>query len=199
MAHDASTGEAGLLDGLTLIASQAAAAILTVPRPELNQREKPDRTPVTAADTASEAIILKGLAQLLPNIPVVSEEAYQRAAPAHLPSTFLLVDPLDGTREFLAGRDEFAVNIGLVHDGLPIAGVIAAPARHLIWRGAAERAERVTDHGDGRIGDVTAIRTRPWPAQGAVATVSRSHLDPQTEAYLARLPVTRAASGSPTR
>jgi 3'(2'), 5'-bisphosphate nucleotidase len=187
---------AALLDGLTAIASRAADAIRARPAATVAHTLKADQSPVSAADEAAEAVILDGLMRLVPDIPVVSEEAYQRAAPAHLPSTFLLVDPLDGTREFLAGRDEFAVNIGLVHDGLPIAGVIAAPARHLIWRGAAERAERVTDHGDGRIGDVTAIRTRPWPAQGAVATVSRSHLDPQTEAYLARLPVTRAASGS---
>ena len=141
-------------------------------------------------------VIFGGLVRLVPDIPVISEEAYQRAAPASLPPTFLLVDPLDGTREFLAGRDEFAVNIGLIHGGTPIAGVIAAPARRLIWRGAAQRAERATDYGDGRIGDVTAIHARPWPAQGAIATVSRSHLDPETTAYLAKLPVTRAASGS---
>jgi len=185
-----------LLDDLTAIASRAADAIRARPAATVAHTLKADRSPVSAADEAAEAVILDGLARFLPDIPIVSEEAYQRTAPASLPPTFLLVDPLDGTREFLAGRDEFAVNIGLIHDGTPIAGVIAAPARRLIWRGAARRAERAADHGDGRISDVATIHTRSWPARGAIATISRSHLDPQTEAYLAKLRVTRAASGS---
>ncbi len=185
-----------LLNDLTAIASRAADAIRARPAATVAHTLKADQSPVSVADEAAEAVILDGLARLVPDIPAISEEAYQRAAPTSLPPTFLLVDPLDGTREFLAGRDEFAVNIGLIHDGIPIAGVIAAPARRLIWRGAAQRAERATDHGDGRVGDVTAIHARPWPAQGAIATVSRSHLDPETTAYLAKLPVTRAASGS---
>lgn len=185
-----------LLNDLTAIASRAADAIRARPAATVAHTVKADQSPVSAADEAAEAVILESLARLLPDMPVVSEEAYQRAAPTTLPPTFLLVDPLDGTREFLAGRDEFAVNIGLISEGIPIAGVIAAPARRLIWRGAAQRAERATDHGDGRIGDLTAIHTRSWPAQGAIAAVSRSHLDPATDAYLAKLPVARAASGS---
>jgi len=191
VAHDASTGEAGLLDGLTLIASQAAAAILAVPRPELNQREKPDRTPVTAADTASEAIILKGLAQLLPNIPVVSEESTGNRPQDALGGRFVIVDPLDGTREFLAGLDEFTVNIALLEDGVPVAGVIAAPARGLIWRGWRGRgAERLAlspgatlDHAHHR----QSIRTRTRPISGARVLVSRSHLDAATDAYVEHL------------
>lgn len=185
-----------LLDELTGIASLAGEAIMRVRAAGAAVRTKADASPVTEADEAAEAIILAGLARVLTGMTIVSEEAASQGAVPGLPDTFILVDPLDGTREFLAGRDEFAVNIGLIHDGTPIAGVIAAPARRLIWRGAAQRAERATDHGDGRIGDVTAIHARPWPAQGAIATVSRSHLDPETTTYLAKLPVTRAASGS---
>src|SRR5262245_57074691 len=90
-----------IIDELTLIASQAAAAILAVPTSELRQRNKPDRSPVTAADQASEQIILDALARLLPGAAVVSEEASVRQAPATLSDRFFLVDPLDGTREFI--------------------------------------------------------------------------------------------------
>ena len=88
-----------------------------MPRLDLNRRDKADRSPVTAADEASEAVILEGLARLLPGLPVVSEETTGNRPAAGLGRRFLLVDPLDGTREFLAGRDEFTVNIALVEDG----------------------------------------------------------------------------------
>ena len=133
-----------LLDGLTLIASRAAAAILAVPSPDLNQREKPDKSPVTAADEASEAVIVEELAKLRPGIPVVSEEATGRHTPDDIDQRFFVVDPLDGTREFLAGRDEFTVNIAFVDNCVPVAGVIIAPARGLIWRAYVGRgAERL--------------------------------------------------------
>jgi 3'(2'), 5'-bisphosphate nucleotidase len=134
-----------LLDDLTWIASRAAAAVLAVHVGDLQRREKPDKSPVTAADEASEAVILEGLAKLAPEIPVISEEATGHHRPAALGRRFFLVDPLDGTREFLAGRDEFTVNIALLKNGAPVAGVVAAPARGLIWRGRVGRgAERLT-------------------------------------------------------
>src|SRR6185503_10864748 len=115
------TGKSGivtaeLLDGLTLIASHAAAAILAIPRPDLKQREKTDTSPVTAADHASEDVVLAGLRRLMPEVPVVSEEMTGNRAVENLGERFLLVDPLDGTREFLAGLDEYAVCIGLIED-----------------------------------------------------------------------------------
>ena len=135
---------AGLLDGLTLIASRAAAAILAVPRLDLNQRNKPDASPVTAADDASETVILAGLARLMPGVPVVSEETTGNRPVEGLGRRFLVVDPLDGTREFLAGLDEFTVNIALIENETPVAGVVAAPARGLIWRGyVGHGAERL--------------------------------------------------------
>src|SRR6185437_11767243 len=111
---------------------------------------------------------------------------------SRLDPSFIVVDPLDGTREFLAGRDEFTVNVGIVTNGVPIAGIIAAPAKGLLWRGVVGgRAERLRlrlgvnppEAYDGR-----SIHTRPAPQRLTVA-ISRSHLDEQTENFLARLPL----------
>ena len=188
-----------LLDGLTLIASRAAAAILAVT--DLKRREKPDSSPVTAADEASEAVILDGLAALRPGIPVVSEEAAGRPAPAGLGPRFFLVDPLDGTREFVAGRDEFTVNIALIENSAPVAGVLAAPARGLIWRGqvgdGAERLALAPGAAPAAARERTAVRGRARPASGLRVLVSRSHLNDATAAYVDRLPQPeRIACGS---
>jgi 3'(2'), 5'-bisphosphate nucleotidase len=176
-----------LLDGLTLIASRAAAAILAIPRSGLDRREKPDHSPVTAADQASEAVILEGLSRLMPGVAVLSEEAGGRpGAPSD--QRLLIVDPLDGTREFLAGLDEFVVNIALVENGVPLAGVVAAPARGLIWRGrvghGAERLALAPGASLEAASQHTAVRARKRPASGARVLISRSHLDPATNAYV---------------
>jgi 3'(2'), 5'-bisphosphate nucleotidase len=182
---------AGLLDGLTLIASRAAAAILAVPQHDLNQRHKPDSSPVTAADDASETIILAGLARLMPGVPVVSEETTGNRPVEGLGERFLVVDPLDGTREFLAGLDEFTVNIALIENETPVAGVLAAPARGLIWRGhvgsGAERLALSPGAAPDKARQRVAIRTRARPASGARVLISRSHLDAATDAYVDRL------------
>jgi len=181
-----------LLNGLTGIAWRAAAAILSVPRTDLDQRQKHDQSPVTAADDASEAVIIAALAQLLPHVPVISEEAAARRPMALPEGRFLLVDPLDGTREFLAGLDEYTVNIALVDEGVPIIGVVAAPARGVIWRGdigiGAERVELSPGQDFEAAHRCSAIQTRPRPTQGSRVLVSRSHLDPATDAYVDRLP-----------
>ena len=132
------------LDALTEIVARAAAATLATPFSSVARRIKPDLSPVTAADEMSEAVILEGLAALLPGIPVIAEESVGRASEERLDPSFIVVDPLDGTREFLAGRDEFTVNVGIVTNGVPIAGIIAAPAQGLLWRGVVGgRAERL--------------------------------------------------------
>jgi 3'(2'), 5'-bisphosphate nucleotidase len=179
-----------LLDGLTAIASEAAAAILAVRDPALTRRDKADHSPVTQADEAAEAVILEGLARLLPGVLVVSEEASSRHAAQAIDQPFLLVDPLDGTREFLAGETEFTVNIAIVLGGTPLAGVVMAPAQGRVWRGVvghgAERLRLAAGAPAGAARERTPIRTRAWPAQGAVALVSRFHRDGATEAYLDR-------------
>ena len=153
-----------LLDGLTLIASRAAAAILAVPRLDLNRRDKVDASPVTAADDASNTVILAGLERLLPAVPVVSEETTANRTAGSLGQRFVIVDPLDGTREFLADLDEFTVNIAIVENETPIAGVVAAPARGLIWRGTighgAERLALAPGAAPSAARERVAIRTR---------------------------------------
>jgi 3'(2'), 5'-bisphosphate nucleotidase len=187
-----------LLDELTTLVSQAGAAILTTRREGLAPRAKADHSPVTAADEAAEAVILAGLARLLPGVPVVSEEAAGNAPPARLDSDFMLVDPLDGTRELVAGRDEFTVNVAIVTAGRPVLGIVAAPALGLLWRGTensgAERLRLSAGAPAASARERSAIRTRPWPAGGLIAAVSRSHLDPETDAFLARLPVAERIS-----
>ena len=172
---------AALTEELTAIAARAAAAIQRCGAASL--RHKADGSPVTAADQAAEAVILQDLRRLAPGIPIVSEErSAQEQASASQAETYFLVDPLDGTREFIAGRDEFTVNIALINLGTPLIGIIAAPAADLVWRGIVGRsAERMTLAGQN---ERTAIRTRRRPAQ-PVIMVSRSHLDASTKAYLA--------------
>jgi len=190
-----------LLDELTTIVSAAAAAILHVRARSLDARNKADRSPVTAADHAAEAVILEGLACVLPGMCVVSEEAAGQTLPKSLPNAFVLVDPLDGTRELIAGRDEFTVNVALVTDGCPRLGIISAPALGLLWRGAegrgAERLRLSPGAPASAAQECIPIHSRPCPRSGLIAAVSRSHLDSETQDFLARLPVAdRLARGS---
>ena len=190
-----------LLDELTTVVSRAAAAVLTARASGLDSRTKTDLSPVTAADDAAEAVILEGVRRLLPGIPIVSEEAADRARPDPIDGDFVLVDPVDGTRELVAGRDEFTVNVAVVSGGRPTLGIIAAPARGLIWRtasaGGAERLRLRPGAAADAAQDRTLIRPRLYSGGVLIAAVSRSHLDAQTEALLARLPeVERLASGS---
>jgi 3'(2'), 5'-bisphosphate nucleotidase len=189
-----------LIDGLTLVVSQAAAEILRIAGGGLTVREKSDTTPVTHADEAAESILLEGIAKLLPDLEIVSEEKVARGIPCKPEGTFILVDPLDGTREILAGRDEYTINVAIIHRGRPIVGLLAAPARSLIWRGAPGYfAERLTLRpGDGaeRAQKREPIRIRTFSGR-PVALVSRSHLDSQTERFLSRWPaVEKKACGS---
>jgi 3'(2'), 5'-bisphosphate nucleotidase len=182
-----------LLDALTEIVSRASAATVATCFSDVERRIKDDSSPVTAADEASEAVILEGLARLLPGVPVIAEESVARA-PRHIGASCVIVDPLDGTKEFLAGRDEFTVNVGIVTGGVPIAGIISAPAQGFVWRGVvghgAERLRLAWGEGPERGYERKAIHTRPAPAQLAVAT-SRTHLDETTGGFISRLPVSK--------
>jgi 3'(2'), 5'-bisphosphate nucleotidase len=161
-------------------------------------RGKADGSPVTEADLAADRIIGEGLAQLIGDVPALSEE---RAHPASLPCrrSFFLIDPLDGTKEFVAGRNEFTVNLALVTNGTPLLGIISAPALGLIWRGLVGRgAERLRIEGTS-CGAAEPIHTRPMPKRGEawIAAVSRSHGDPRSEAFIAGRPgAVRAQLGS---
>ena len=196
---DDSAADSRLAERLTEIAVRACAEILGVDFRDAGARLKADNSPVTRADEAAHAAIMSGLTQAAPGVPVISEEAVAQWQGRSPPDEFLLVDPLDGTAEFLAGRLEYTVNIALVRGGTPVVGVIAAPALGLIWRG-------VSGHGAERLHFTVGkplhrpaerIHTRQWPAGERVAAVSRSHFDPASEAFLKRVePVRLLAAGS---
>jgi 3'(2'), 5'-bisphosphate nucleotidase len=175
-----------LMDELTRIVAHAAETILDLAiKPGV--RSKADGSPVTAADEAAEAIICDGLRRLAPTVPVVSEEQAAREKPKPMAGgSYFLVDPLDGTREFIAGRDEYTINVALMTDGAPMLGIICAPALGLFWRGVVGRgADRIlaTD-----TGAPAPIHTRPRPQSEAVVMVSRSHLEARTKSYVDGLP-----------
>ena len=186
------TACAGLMEAATVIAVHAALAIREEAR-KGGVQHKADGSPVTNADLAAEAVIRSGLMRFAPTLPIISEE--QAAPPQPLPrdADYFLVDPLDGTREFIAGRDEYAVCIALMAGGAPVLGVIAAPALGLIWRGIWAAAPTAslslpTVHARRR-----CRSTRGRSAQGElVVLVSRSHLEPRTQAFLDGLPKARA-------
>ena len=191
-AHDLGAPASALMDDLTAIVSRAAAAIGKFAHAAAARRTKADRTPVSEADEAAEAVLLDELARLMPALPVVSEEAFARGELPRLAARFFLVDPLDGTREFLAGLDEYTVNVALIVNGVPQLGIIAAPAQGRIWRGAIGRGGQRLDVAPGATPaaarNVIPLRPRRRPASGVIATVSRSHPDPRTAGFVAGLP-----------
>ena len=179
---------AALIEPLTDIVIRAGAAILAVNRSAMKVDGKTDGSPVTEADLAADRIIAEGLAQVAPDIPSLSEERVRQATLPYKES-FFLIDPLDGTKEFVAGRNEFTVNLALVTHGTPLLGIVSAPALGLIWRGIVGRgAERLT-LGKGKP-LIEPVRTRPCPPRGQPWTVavSRSHGDARTEAFIAARP-----------
>jgi 3'(2'), 5'-bisphosphate nucleotidase len=178
---------AALMEPLTGLVMRAGAAILGVDRAAMKIDGKADGSPVTEADLAADRIIAEGLARLIPELPALSEEC-EHLAQQPYGGSFFLIDPLDGTKEFVAGRTEFTVNLALVTNGTPLLGIIGAPALGLIWRGLVGRgAERLTT-GKGSVAE--PIRTRPLPKRGEpwIAAVSRSHGDSRTEAFIEARP-----------
>ena len=187
-----------LLGQLTAAAAVAAAATLAVARAGPSVRIKADQSPVTDADERSQAILLQAMARLMPGVAVVSEEA--DIQPPRLGDVFALIDPLDGTKEYVSGSPEYTVNLAIVQDGVPVAGIVAVPAEGLIYRGRAGfGAERLAMSRDGMIADPAAaqrIKVRTAP-RCIVAAVSRSHLDAATVTLLDRLHIRhRVACGS---
>ncbi len=162
-------------------------------------RLKADQSPVTAADEEAEAIIMEALVRSFPGVPVVAEEACARdGLPREAPAEAIFVDPLDGTREFLAHNGEFTINIGLVRNGAPVAGAVYAPAFGRLWWGGAKAfgAHLTGVRALPQPQDSLLLRTRP-AASPLVALESRSHQSAQTRAAMARLaPVIGRPMGS---
>ena len=179
-------------DDLTVLVARAAAAILGVDPASVARRRKEDHSFVSAADEIAQATILEGLAGLFPALPVVSEEAAGPPPRDISRQCFALVDPLDGTREFLDGRTEYTVNLAIVSRGMASIGIIAAPSLGLIWRGiSGTLAERLRFDAarPGVPADRIAIRSERLDPNRLRVIVSRSHLDPDTAALMARLAV----------
>jgi 3'(2'), 5'-bisphosphate nucleotidase len=188
---------AELMPALTAVAVRAALVVRGFAGKGEVHRKR-DGSPVTEADLAAEAAIRDGLARAAADLPLVSEEQAEGEAPRVLGRTYALVDPLDGTREFIAGSDEYAINIAIMIEDRPILGVIAAPALGLIWRGmVGHGAERMAFTAAGQLAEPQPIHGRKRPPQDLVAVTSRSHLDAKTKAYLDAWPVARViACGS---
>lgn len=184
-----------LLEAARNAALEASAAILEIYATPFDVRRKADQSPVTEADERAERIILAALAAADASIPVIAEEL---AAAGHLPAAapprFWLVDPLDGTKEFIAKNGEFSVNIGLIEQARPVLGVVHVPATNITYSAAGHGTAIRQDHQ----GATVPIAARPIPATRPIVAHSRSHSDSKRlKAYLATLaePQTRI-SGS---
>ena len=169
---------ARLLDDIAEAAREAGEAILEIVRRGFDVEAKNDSSPVTEADRAAELIILAALARAAPGVPVIAEEEVAAGRiPAH-DDTYFLVDPLDGTKEFVRGGDDYTVNIGLIEGGSPTLGVVFAPATGRL-HGGCIGAGAWRDEGRGR----RAIRTRERGGR-LTAVASKSHLNQATVDYL---------------
>ncbi|MEO7277502.1 MAG: 3'(2'),5'-bisphosphate nucleotidase CysQ [Sphingomicrobium sp.] len=167
-----------LVDGLADAAREAGEAILTIVRRGFAVESKSDTSPVTEADRAAELVILAALARIAPGVPVIAEEEVAAGRiPAH-DEIYFLVDPLDGTKEFIRGGDDYTVNIGLIEHGSPRLGVVFAPATGRLHGGFVGGGAWL-DEGAGR----SPIRTRPRGEQ-LTAVASKSHLNQATIDYL---------------
>jgi 3'(2'), 5'-bisphosphate nucleotidase len=181
------------------IASEAGKVIMAIYSPTLKVDAKADGSPVSEADAAAERLILARLQEIIPDVPVVAEESFDAKAIGSAPERFILVDPLDGTREFIAGSHEFTVNIALVENGKPVVGCVYAPALNQMYIAGANAYRAEVRPGDAlpKLDAMQKLITEPYPAGGLRAMASRSHLDPETEALLKKLQVgTFKAAGS---
>ncbi len=168
------------------LALEAGREIMTVFESTMVVETKSDRTPVTDADRKAEAVILAGLRAELPDLPLIAEEEFAAGRADEIPAeTFVLVDPLDGTREFVDRRTEFTVNIALVRDGSPVVGVVLAPARGVLYWGHPDGAGACDVTASGASAD-RAIGVRGLPACPTVLA-SRSHRSAETDAFVAGL------------
>jgi 3'(2'), 5'-bisphosphate nucleotidase len=168
-----------LLEPLGAACRQAGEAILAVRRRGFAIECKEDRSPVTEADRAAEAILLEALRQYAPEVPVIAEEEVAAGRVPEVGREFFLVDPLDGTKEFVRGGDDYTVNVGLVRDGVPVLGLVFAPERQRLYTAVVGDGAWLDEKGVRR-----PIRTEA-PRDPLVVVASKSHMNEATAAYLA--------------
>jgi 3'(2'), 5'-bisphosphate nucleotidase len=188
------TADSALAEALLPVAVTAGQAILDVRRAGAHVEWKADSSPVTEADRAAEAVIAAALASIAPGVPVIAEEA---ACAGRVPETgaeFFLVDPLDGTKEFVRGGNDFTVNIGLIRAAAPVVGVIYLPATGKLFWGVAGAGAWRARLVDGAIVEREAISVRAAPDGPIAVVASRSHRTPETDAYIGRYDVEKLVS-----
>ena len=183
-----------LAEALLPVAIRAGLAILAVRRAGAHVEWKSNSSPVTEADRAAEAVIAAALAEIVPNIPVIAEEAAYEGRVPETGAEFFLVDPLDGTKEFVKGGNDFTVNIGLIRNGAPALGVILLPETgKLFWGVVGAGAWRALVV-DGAVTERQPVRVRAAPNGGIAVVASRSHRTPATDAYIGRYDVEKLVS-----
>jgi 3'(2'),5'-bisphosphate nucleotidase len=175
-----------LAEALIPAAIAAGRAILDVRAGKVAVGRKADSSPVTDADHAAEKVILAHLARIAPGIPVVAEEEVEAGRLPEVGREFFLVDPLDGTKEFVKGGDDFTVNIALIRDRVPLIGIVLAPATGAIHIGAAKNGAWTGRVVDGAVTERRAIRVRKAGDGPIDVVASKSHRTPETDAYIAR-------------
>lgn len=164
---------AALLEQLTPLIRDAGRVIMDIYATDFDVTRKGDDSPVTQADQKAETVILAGLAKVAPGIPVVAEEAVSAGNIPDVSDRFFLVDPLDGTKEFISRNGEFTVNIALIEQGRPVLGLVYAPAIGRLFAGASGLGAWLEEDGQGK----RSIRCRAVPAEGLTVVASRSHGD----------------------
>lgn len=186
---------------LCQLAVRAGEEILKIYAEPFEVENKADGSPVTKADAAAERIILAGLKEAFPDIPVVAEESVEAGNLPDVGDIYFLVDPLDGTKEFLKKNGEFTVNIALIEKGVPVFGVVSAPALGEIYWGnpgsaaqAGEQRAFKASIADGSIAQIESVKVRTPPAGGLSVLASRSHLSEETSALIDRLNVAERLS-----
>ena len=183
-----------LTKSLVNLALLAGREIMAIYATDFRARAKSDLTPVTEADEAAERIILEGLARLDPQTPVISEEAAAAGRVPQVGATFYLVDPLDGTKEFVSRNGEFTVNIAKIENGIPVIGVVYAPAiGRIFWGDSTKGAAEGMIAADETI-TWKKLLVRPCPGDGAIVVASRSHRDSATDDYLKTVKVAKLVS-----
>jgi 3'(2'), 5'-bisphosphate nucleotidase len=172
----------GLLDGLIAASIEAGRIILDVYGRPIDVAFKADASPVTEADELAEAVLLAALERLAPGVPVVAEESVSAGRVPPAADRFFLVDPLDGTKEFIRRNGEFTVNVALIEHGVPVMGIVHAPAVGRLFAGGADGAFEIAVDGSAVSGR-RPIHVRGLPAEGATLLVSRSHATAATDAF----------------
>ena len=183
--------EIAFMRALSAAALEAGARIMQHYRNGVEAEEKSDKSPVTQADRDAEDMIERALAALAPSIQMIGEEACSERVPDKLASHFFLVDPLDGTRDFVAKRNDFTVNIGLISGTAPVAGVIYAPMHEKLYFSGPDSAFMLSMAPEDTLDMAQAkpLRVGPFPDNGLGVLASRSHRDKKTDALIKRLHV----------